>query len=126
MFYLTARIGSMCAVYDDSDNTVEWCDKEVLKKYLSMGISIEGISNGVGKPVDNVRCNFKSCNWTKSKRNIFDVLERAQITNAGIVVFAEGKKYKGKFINKTNEGVLTAFSNGISVVIPLYWLEANK
>lgn len=126
MFYLTARIGSMCAVYDDSDSTVEWCDKIVLKQYLSMGVTIEGVSGNTVKPVTSLKCDWRSCNWTKSKRNIFDVAEKVQITSGGIVVFAEGKKFKGKFINEAQGFMVTRFSNGLTVLIPVDWLNNNR
>lgn len=132
MFYLTARIGSMCAVYDDSDSTVEWCDKEVLKKYLSMGVAIEGVANNTVRPVTGLTCNWKNCNWTKSKRNIFDVADRVTINNESLVVYAEGKKYKAKILpSEINYAVAGSrynclFSNGIFVKVPASWVDSHK
>lgn len=44
MFYVTAKVGMMFAVYDDSDNTVEWFNKKQLDEYLGMGVQIQGYS----------------------------------------------------------------------------------
>lgn len=123
MFYITARVGSMFAVYDNGDNSVEWYDKSQLLSYANMGVQISGLSkNGVSLHT-NLQCSWHSCNWTKSKKNIFDVAERVQKSGDTITIFAEGKKYKCKILDYNNTVCHVVFSNGLNVSIPMSWLE---
>lgn len=123
MFYVTAKIGIMYAIYDDTDNTVEWYNEVQLSKYLSMGVSITGYSQqGVSLSTD-LTCPFESCNWTKSRNNIFKVADKVTLKGDILVIFSEHKKYKAKILKKTDTDYRVAFSNGLHVAIPRTWLE---
>lgn len=123
MFYLTAKVGTMFAVYDDSDNTVEWHSKGELDKYVGMGILIQGYSvNGV-QPVNNINIPYNCCNWTKSGKCIFSIAERATASGNFITITAEGKKFKCKVLGQVGSCIAVKFSNGIMTSIPMVWLR---
>ena len=123
MFYLTAKVGTMFAVYDDTDNSVEWFDKAQLDQYLGMGVEIMGYSSQGIKPVRNRQVGYQSCYWTKTRRNIFDVADRVQKSGDIITIFAEGKKYKCKILDYNNTVYQVLFTNGLNVQIPTSWVE---
>lgn len=124
MFYLTAKVGSMFAVYDDSDSTIEWYTKAQLEGFLNLGVVIKGFNKSESNPVPHMTCDCNSCKWTKSKRSIFDVADRVQYDTKNLVVFAEGKKYKGKVLAKSNDSTkYVLFTNGLVVPIPELWIR---
>lgn len=123
MFYLTARVGSMFAIYDNTDNSVEWYEKPQLDKFLSIGVVIKGYSSSGIKVNNNLMCPFHSCNWTKSKSNIFDVVKRVTRTSDMLIIFAENKKFKCKIYDNDNIFLYAKFSNGLNVKIPMDWLN---
>lgn len=123
MFYLTARVGTMFAVYDDSDNTVEWFDKNNLDNFLDMGIQIMGYSKSAVNIVNNISIPYDKCFWSKSKKCLFDVATRAYANNCFITIIAENKKYKCKVLGQVQNGLAVKFSNGIMTAIPFTWLR---
>lgn len=125
MFYVTSRVGTKFAVYDDSDNTVEWHDSDSLNEYLKFGVEIKGysINKDEIKLITNKVCAFDSCNWTKTKKNIFSVADKVATSKDSIIVFAEGKKYKCNILDRNNTVIDVLFTNGLNVSIPVDWLE---
>lgn len=126
MFYLTARVGNMLAVYDDSDSVVEWFDKVQLDEYLQMGIKIMGYANGNVNPVSDIHVPYDKCNWTKSKKNIFNVAKSISISKGIMLVVAEDKKYKGKIVKTTSDMYEVRFSNGLTVTVPVTIINRKK
>ena len=124
MFYLTAKVGTMFAVYDDTDNSVEWFNKTQLDQYLGIGVQIMGYSLQEVKPVRDRRVSYQSCYWTKTRKNIFDVVERVVTSGDNITIFAEGKKYKCKILDHNSTYCSVIFSNGLNVMIPMEWLKS--
>lgn len=123
MFYVTARVGTMFAIYDDTDNSVEWYDKIQLDDFYNKGINIKGYSPQSVYLRTNLQCPFNFCNWTKTKRNIFDVASRVIEQGDTITIIAEGKKYKCKIYDYNNHYYFVKFSNGLHVKIPYEWLN---
>lgn len=127
MFYLTARVGNMLAVYDDSDSVVEWFDKAQLDEYLKMGVEIKGYTIHGAEPVTgNIRVSYNKCNWTKSRRNIFSVADTISLSKGVLLIVAEGKKYKGKVVKTNQDSYDVKFSNGLIVTIPMQVLNRKK
>lgn len=119
MFFVTAKVGLMFAVYDDSDNTVEWYNKKQLDEYLGMGVQIQGYSTQGVSIVDNISVPFGQCNWTKSRKDIFEVRDKIAKSDDSITVFAESKKYKGKILGSDANNLTVKFSNGLTTNVPV-------
>lgn len=119
MFYVTAKVGMMFAVYDDSDNTVEWHNKEQLDGYLGMGVQIQGYTSQGVSLVDDISVPFGQCNWTKSRKDIFEVKDKIIRGSDSITVYAESKKYKGKILGSNASSLTVKFSNGLTTNVPV-------
>ena len=127
MFYVTAKVGVMYAIFDNTDCTVEWYNKPQLDKILSAnnGVVIQGYTPDNVSIQSGLTCDWHSCNWTKSRRNIFDVADKVTLTDNILTVFAESKKYKAKISSSDLDDVsmYATFSNGLNVTIPRQWVE---
>lgn len=123
MFHLTAQVGSMFAVYDDSDNSVEWYDKSQLNNFVKLGVVIDGYTTSSVRIKNTLLCAFNSCNWTKSKSNIFSVATRVSKSGDVLTIYAEGKKYKCKIFDYNNTFLFVRFFNGLNVNIPTDWVR---
>lgn len=118
MFCVTAKVGSMFAVYDSVDFTVEWVNRVQLESYIRQGVQISGVTNNGVSLNLGITVPYDKCIWTKSRKCIFDVADRVQLSSDCIIVYAEGKKYKGKFKANLATEKVYKFSNGINVIIP--------
>ena len=119
MFVLTNVVGTIYAVYDDTDNSVEWINLDTLKKLISNGINITGINlaNNEIKP-QIVVLNYKDINWNDGK-NIFQTATTVHIDNKGNLLLKAGvKKYKAKILMKDDGSAMLLLSNGIQTVLP--------
>lgn len=123
MFFATAQVGSLFAVYDDSDGTVEWFNKEQISAFLKKGVEIYGITPQGFKPIGSIQVPFSKCNWTKSRNNIFQVATSVKKNKDILVIIAENKKYKCKILDRNNTVFYVVFTNGLNVQIPVDWLE---
>ena len=119
MYVLTNVVGTNYAVYDDTDNSVEWIQVDILRKLMSKGVSIVGInlaSNEIKPQVVNL--NYRDINWNDGK-NIFQTATSVRIDVKGNVSFKSGvKKYKAKMMTKGDGSAILMLSNGIQTVLP--------
>ena len=119
MYVLTNVVGTNYAVYDDTDNSVEWIQVDILKKLMSKGVSIVGInlaSNEIKPQVVNL--NYRDINWNDGK-NIFQTATYVRMDVKGNVSFKSGvKKYKAKMMTKGDGSAILMLSNGIQTVLP--------
>lgn len=114
MLYLTARVASLYAVFDDSDYSVEWCDEEKVKKCISLGIEIQGVSSGRVAPIKNIKIDFDKWLFGKSHNHILKDAKKV-VRKGDIVTFvSEGAKYKFKILETIGDRNSIVFSNGIN------------
>lgn len=119
MYILTSVVGTNYAVYDDSDNSVEWINTGMIKKLLSNGIVITGINvtNNEVKP-QIINLSYKDLNWNKGK-NIFQTAEAVRTDSKGNISFKSGdKKYKAKMMIREDGSALLMLTNGVKTILP--------
>lgn len=110
MFTLTRVIGSLCAIYDSDDGSLEWVSKEKAHEY-NKEVSIYGMNAGKFEPVSTL-VEPKDCNW--NGKNVFETAIRFTADNNWnfILTVEGGKKYKGII-----SADMLCFNNGIYLML---------
>ena len=119
MYVLTNVVGTNYAVYDDSDNSVEWIKADVLKQLISKGITIVGV-NPVSRETKPqvIKMNYRDINWNDGK-NIFQTASSVRMDAKGNMSFKSGaKKYKAKVMSKSDGSAVLMLSNGVQTMLP--------
>ena len=125
MFIVTTVVGTMCAVLDSNDYTLEWFDKDMLFNLNNQGISIKVVTSDKIVPVNGIEVPMDKCYWGKSDKSIFSEVKRVSKQGKNLIFITSSKKYKCKIIGVDNKVVKCLFTNGLIVNIDVSYFKGD-
>lgn len=121
MYVLTKMVGTNYCIFDSSDNSIEWLDKDVvLNTIRSNGITVKGIqgTDKINHKCCNVVIPVQAANWGTNRENIFGKGSNITYNKQGVFQIICGKKKFKGLVQDCGNVLLYHFNNGVTVEVP--------
>lgn len=120
MYVIYKQVGTRLGVLDTTDGVIEYMQKDAIQGLVDSGIEVKGFNGSR----EDVRLDWKLCNWLKKGGNIFEAARCFKKTaDFRFQFYAENKTYRGIVLNYGDDVITLRFYEGIIVEVPRVMLE---